>query len=455
MSKWIVCVLISSMSGSLIFGLWLFLKKLAGMRSVGLLYHTLRAVTVMFALFVVGGFVWSIYLQLYPSSTFWPIETTYIRLFLYLAGAFWMIGALYRLFGYVWENVCHNKIVRNMEQDEDGSYEILRDTCRELKIKKVPRLVHSRDVMTPELYGTLRPVIVLPEELLSETEMKHVIVHELYHLKHRDRMFRELAVLVHCIHWFNPLLIKLFDELVMMDEFYCDHCVCDTAFVDRQIYAGILYQFCESAVRHRNLLYVTFAEGGGNMLERMQCIKNYKKSPKNNCWITALLTAIFVLCGSTIGLAATNGAVDIYSAAVECTADMVMEEVVTEDGLIEYRVYVGPEYVANMIAASEQVTPNALSTANISTYLRDYWSSGQFYASAGQEISVSVSMDPANVNIKVGIAEPDGWLRYLYNCGDINHVFQLDKTGNYVVFMRNETDQTVFVSGHYMTRTAY
>lgn len=455
MSKWIVCVLISSMSGSLIFGLWLLLKKLAGKRSVGLLYHTLRAVTVMFALLVLGGFVWSTYLQLYPSSTFWPIETTYIRLFLYLASAFWMSGALYQLFGYVWENVCHNKTVRNMPQNEDGSYEILLDTCRELGIKKVPRLVHSVEAMTPELYGTFRPVIVLPDELLSETEMKHIFVHELFHLKHRDRMFRELAVLVHCIHWFNPLLVKLFDELVMMDEFYCDYCVCGTDFVDRKVYAAILYQFCERAVRHRNLLYVTFAEEGGNMLERMQLIKNYKKLLKNNGWVTALLTVIFVLCGSTIGLAAANGTVDLYSAAVEYTADMVMEEVVTEDGLIEYRVYVGPEYVANMMATSDQVTPNALPTANISTYLRDYWSSGQFYASAGQEIAVNVNMDPANVNIKVGIAEPDGWLRYLYNCGSINHAFQLDKTGSYIVFMRNETDQTVFVTGSYMTRTAY
>lgn len=125
----------------------------------------------------------------------------------------------------------------------------------------------------------------------------------------------------------------------------------------------------------------------------------------------------------------------------------------TEDGLIEYRIYVGLEYVANMMAASGQVMPNATPTATISTYLDDYWGSGQFSASAGQEIAVSVSMDPTNVNIKVGIVEPDGWLRYVYHCGDINHTFKLDKTGNYVVFMRNETNQTVFVYGYYMTRT--
>lgn len=455
MNRWIICVLISSMSGSLIFGFWLLMKRLFGKRSVGLLYHTLRTVTVLFALFVIGGFCWSIYLQLYPSASLWVAETTYIRLFLCLTNVVWMIGALYQLSGYVWENVRHNKIVRTMVQNEDGSYEILQDTCRDLGIKKIPRLVHSVDAMTPELYGTLKPVIVLPDELLSETEMQHIFAHELFHLKHRDRMFREFAVLVHCIHWFNPLLVKLFDELVRMDELHCDSCVCGTDFVDRQMYAAILYQFCERAVKHRNLLYVTFAEEGGNMLERMQFIQSYKKILKNNGWVTALLTAVFVLCGATIGLASTSGTVDLYSAAVEYTAKSVEEQMVTADGLVEYRIYVGLEYVENMMATSDQVIPNAMPTATISTYLSDYWGSGEFSASVGQEIAVSVSLDPANVNIKVGIVEPDGWLRYVYNSGDINHTFKLDKTGNYAVFMRNETNQTVFVYGYYMTRTAY
>lgn len=87
-------------------------------------------------------------------------------------------------------------------------------------------------------------------------------------------------------------------------------------------------------------------------------------------------------------------------------------------------------------------------------YLEGNWNSGVFTASAGQAIVVQVALVPNNVNIKVGIVEPDGWERYLYNSGVISHVFKLTKTGNYKVFMINQTDQTVVtVVGNYCTVT--
>lgn len=58
-----------------------------------------------------------------------------------------------------------------------------------------------------------------------------------------------------------------------------------------------------------------------------------------------------------------------------------------------------------------------------------------------------------NVNTKIGIVEPDAWKRYLYDCCEITHTFQLTKTGNYAVFMINETGQTVNVLGSYRTLT--
>lgn len=67
--------------------------------------------------------------------------------------------------------------------------------------------------------------------------------------------------------------------------------------------------------------------------------------------------------------------------------------------------------------------------------MEDYWNSGELSASAGQNIVLAVTMDTSDVKIKIGIVEPDEWLRYLYNCGAISHTFELTKTGSYAIFM--------------------
>ena len=216
----------------------------------------------------------------------------------------------------------------------------------------------------------------------------------------------------------------------------------------------MLYMFCERAVKqNRNILNVTFAEKGENMLERMSFIESHKKYGKNKKWFTLILACLFVVCSATVALGATDGMVTLYNEAVN--SDFVgVEENVQDNELVEYREYVGPEFYAKLTAgATSEITPNAKPTAVISADLEDYWNSGEFSASAGQNIILQVSMDPADVKIKIGIVEPDGWLRYLYNCGAISHTFELTKTGSYAIFMINETDQTVNVLGSYRTLT--
>ena len=454
MSKWIICILISSMAGSLVYGMWLLLYRVFRKSShMTVLYHTLRTVTVMFAVLVLGGIAWATYMQLYPTNTLWALEPPYLRLFLCLLSATWMIGATYQLIHYVNEYILLARRVKGLKTNHEFEYGILQKTCREMKIRKVPTLLTGSDVASPELFGLFKPVIILPEEFLSDSELEHIYLHELFHLKYRDRLVRELAVLVHCIHWFNPLLTRLLDDLEKIDELHCDACVCDEDIVDKRVYATVLYMFGERAVKHsRHVLNVTFAEKGENILERLKFIEIHRKGANNKKWLTLLLASLFVVCSTTVALGATDGMVFLYDEAVQ--ANLVgIEENMQADELIEHREYVGTDYFLEMAAIPGETSPNALPTGVIGVDLVNNWNSGTFTASAGQEIVLLVSLVPNNVNIKIGIVEPDGWSRYLYNCGVISHTFKLTKTGNYAIFMINETNQTVDVYGTYRTVT--
>jgi beta-lactamase regulating signal transducer with metallopeptidase domain len=68
-------------------------------------------------------------------------------------------------------------------------------------------------VQAPLTYGVLRPVILLPERLLSQSDeleqtedVRYIIAHELAHVRHWDVLKRWLLTACLCVHWFNPLV---------------------------------------------------------------------------------------------------------------------------------------------------------------------------------------------------------------------------------------------------------
>ncbi len=74
---------------------------------------------------------------------------------------------------------------------------------------------------TPALYGILRPRIVLPEGFDQE-HLDYILLHEKVHMKRRDNLWRMLAVITACLHWFNPF-IWFFLKCFLEDcELACD-----------------------------------------------------------------------------------------------------------------------------------------------------------------------------------------------------------------------------------------
>ena len=58
-------------------------------------------------------------------------------------------------------------------------------------------------VSVPFTLGLLRPAVYLPSSL-AEEERGYIIAHELTHIRRRDYLWRALAWLALCLHWFQP-----------------------------------------------------------------------------------------------------------------------------------------------------------------------------------------------------------------------------------------------------------
>lgn len=79
-------------------------------------------------------------------------------------------------------------------------------------------------ITTPFVLGIFRPRIYLLSSL-SEQEQEYILKHEQYHIRRGDHIFKLLAYVALCIHWFNPLVWLAFLLFSKDMEMSCDEAV--------------------------------------------------------------------------------------------------------------------------------------------------------------------------------------------------------------------------------------
>lgn len=96
-------------------------------------------------------------------------------------------------------------------------------TLRELKDSKHLRenIYLSEKVISPAVYGIIRPRIVLPITW-ADRDLDLVLLHEQTHIRRGDNLWRMLAFVIVALHWFNPV-VWIFLKLFLTDlELACD-----------------------------------------------------------------------------------------------------------------------------------------------------------------------------------------------------------------------------------------
>ena len=77
----------------------------------------------------------------------------------------------------------------------------------------------------PGVVGFLRPVLVLPTQLLEHLnprQLDAVLTHELCHVRRRDNFFAAVHMVVEAIFWFHPLVWWIGSRMVEERELACD-----------------------------------------------------------------------------------------------------------------------------------------------------------------------------------------------------------------------------------------
>jgi TonB family protein len=111
-----------------------------------------------------------------------------------------------------------------------------------LGVRRPVRVVTSDAVLSPFTSGLWRPVIFLPEAMLSwrPRALEPVLAHEVCHVRRLDEL-RILAVcLVRALNFFNPAVWLAAAQLARAREELCDQRVLDYGSISRRVYGRSL-----------------------------------------------------------------------------------------------------------------------------------------------------------------------------------------------------------------------
>ena len=128
----------------------------------------------------------------------------------FIVAAVWLFGAAGYLLLAFGRRVAWGLALRRYTAARDGRLEALvADLSRRLGMKKKVQVRVSRGPLGPLALGVFRPVILLPESLVTSkppADLEPILAHELIHVRRGDAAVGLVQVLVQAIWWFHPLV---------------------------------------------------------------------------------------------------------------------------------------------------------------------------------------------------------------------------------------------------------
>jgi bla regulator protein BlaR1 len=200
----------------------------------------------------------------------------------------WMSGMLLFTFTMVRGWLTLRRIKNYSSAFSNQEVLVLFEECKKrLQIKKSIKIVISKRVQSPMIFGLFQTYIVLPsqhENWLSLKHYEYIFLHELNHYKNKDLLTNYVILFYQIIYWFNPLVWLAFREMRLDREIACDTSVLqlldDNSFSE---YGNTIINFVDLSKRSSKLQLVTQINGSKRQIKkRIEQISAYKHSAKKS-----------------------------------------------------------------------------------------------------------------------------------------------------------------------------
>ena len=206
------------------------------------------------------------------------------------------------------------------------SYFRLRKNIGALKIRE--NVYVTDHISGPFVIGMIKPKIYLPSDL-DEKEHSYIILHEKHHIRRGDPVFKMVAYIALCIHWFNPLVWLFFKLFVKDMEMSCDEAVVNK--LGEKIRADYSASLLQLATGRRMLFGSPLAFGETEPAGRIKNLSKWKKPT------LVISTFAIVFCIIAVIVSIFNPAVS------KDTLRMIEQESPVMGNIVKYEVDFGKQ----------------------------------------------------------------------------------------------------------------
>ena len=139
----------------------------------------------------------------------------------------WLVGVLALVVVYGCGSYRLHSIKQSTTEPSSRIRKRFNECKHRLGLSQDVDLRQSSFISAPVSFGWRKPLVVLPKGIdgLLESELDHVLFHELTHIKHGDIITNYLFCGVQALYWCNPLVRVAIRQMRRDREAYCDWAV--------------------------------------------------------------------------------------------------------------------------------------------------------------------------------------------------------------------------------------
>ena len=192
---------------------------------------------------------------------------------------------------------------------EDNELDNLLYRCKvKLNINVNISIKRSLAVTTPMVVGIVKPKIIFPINIKCCEKLEPVLIHELIHLRRRDLLTKIIQIGVTAVHWFNPIIYIINNNMEKWCEISCDEIVAEKmSYEERKEYGNVILSIIENVSLVPSSLCLYLCNDKKYIKRRLIMMLNVQKSNKFKNVFAVLLVGGIVLSATGISVSATTG----------------------------------------------------------------------------------------------------------------------------------------------------
>ncbi|QXE17843.1 M56 family metallopeptidase [Clostridium sp. 001] len=231
----------------------------------------------------------------------------------------WILGMVFFIANTLYEIKKIQFIKKNAMSDKSSNLNIILNSCLNImNINKSVSLMYPYKPISPCLCGLIKPTIFISQSIIgniSEDEFKHIIIHELCHLKRKDLLINWIIIILNIVYWFNPIIRYGFYKMKQDCETSCDAYALRYLGIDRNInYGNTIIKILQLENDTPSLITsAPMAVNNSEIKRRITMISKHKKNSLKNIICGILVITALTTVGLTSGISKTKPNSDNYN----------------------------------------------------------------------------------------------------------------------------------------------